>query len=85
MGDYGGAAPVEVEMGEDDARNPTGDFVIKGERKGNKCLECTCKCCKGVYIGKMRKLVMHLAGEKFGGEKNRKRMCKHAFLLHFRV
>ena len=30
----GGAAPMEVEMGEDDARNPTAQFLIKGERRG---------------------------------------------------
>ena len=32
MGD-GGAAPMEVEMGEEEARNPTSDFVINSERR----------------------------------------------------
>ena len=49
-------APMEVEMGEDDARNPTGDFVIKGERRGTQCFEWTCKCCKGKFVGRLHKL-----------------------------
>ena len=69
MGD-GGAAPMEVEMGEDDACNPTCNFFIKGERKDTQCWEWTCKCCKGVFIGKMLKLAMHLAGEKFANEQS---------------
>ena len=67
MGD-GGAAPMKVEMGEDDARNPTGDFVIKGERRGTQCFEWTCRCCKGKFGGRLRKLAMHIAGEKFAGD-----------------
>ena len=35
MGD-GGAAPMEVEMGEDDEHNPTAQFFIKGERRGTQ-------------------------------------------------
>ena len=36
MGD-GGAAPMEVEMGENDVHNPTAQFLIKGERRGTQC------------------------------------------------
>ena len=61
---------MEMEMGEDDARNPTGNFVIKGERKGTQCWEWTCKCCNGVVIGTMRKLAMHIAGEKLANEQS---------------
>ena len=31
MGD-GGAAPMQVEIGEDDARDPTGEFIARGEK-----------------------------------------------------
>ena len=56
MGD-GGAAPMEVEMGEDDARNPTAQFLIKGERRGTQCFERTCKCCmQGKFVGRLHKL-----------------------------
>ena len=30
MGD-GGAAPMQVEKGEDDASNPTGEFIARGK------------------------------------------------------
>ena len=30
MGD-GGAAPMQVEIGEDNASNPTGEFIARGE------------------------------------------------------
>ena len=68
MGD-GGAAPMEVEMGEDDALNPTAQFLIKGEKRGTQCYEWTCSCCKGKFIGRLCKLAMHIAGEKFAGDK----------------
>ena len=68
MGD-GGAAPMELEMGEDDARNPTAELVIKSGRRGTKCFEWTCRCCKGKFVGRLRKLAMHIAGEKFAGVK----------------
>ena len=59
---------MQVEIGEEDARNPTGEFVVRGELKGNQCWKRTCKCCGGVFIGKQRKLAMHIAGEKFAAE-----------------
>ena len=30
MGD-GGAAPMQVEIGKDNARDPTGEFIVRGE------------------------------------------------------
>ena len=63
MGD-GGAAPMEVEMGEDDARNPTALFFIKGERRGTQCFEWTSKCCIGKFVGRLHKLAVHIAGCK---------------------
>ena len=60
---------MEVEMGEDNVCNPTGCFVKKGERRGTQCFESTCKCCKGKFIGRIHKLAMHIAGEKFANEK----------------
>ena len=54
MGD-GGAAPMEVEMGKDDARNPTAQFLIKGERRGTHWVEWTCQCCKGKFVGRLHK------------------------------
>ena len=60
MGD-GGAAPMQVKIGEDDACDPTGEFVSRGERKGNQCWEWICKRCGGVLNGKKHKLAVHIA------------------------
>ena len=35
MGD-GGAAPMQVEIGEDDASDPTGEFIARGENLFSK-------------------------------------------------
>ena len=34
MGD-GGAAPMHMEIGEDDASDPTGEFIARGEKLAN--------------------------------------------------
>ena len=43
---------------------------MKGERRGTQCFKWTCKCCKGKFVGRLHKLAVHIAGEKFAADKS---------------